>query len=73
MDEAMRNLSEIESDSYALAKKQAAAIYEYLVEHDECCVMILDVGETIFELNITHVDVLNELYCMLENLQHLAE
>ncbi len=71
MEELLNKVTEIDKKCYQTAKIQATKIEKYLVEHDECRTMIIDLGEQIFTLDIIHTDVLNEIYSMLENLKTL--
>ncbi len=73
MDDILGEYKKVDKRAYSRAKEQASKLYEYLMAHDECRTLVIDVGEKIFELDVTHMDVLNELYIMLENLCHLGD
>lgn len=71
MEELLKRSAAVDKKCYQAAKTQATKLEEYLAEHDECRTMIIDLGEQIFTLDITHTDILNEIFCMLENLKTL--
>ncbi len=72
MDHISKRLKEMDQKSYQRAYEQASQL-EKALQETECSRLIIDVGERIFELDILHVDVLNEVYDMLNNLKRLKD
>lgn len=72
-DELMEACGEIDHEAYKMAHDQAEAIYEFLMEADECSKMTISFGGLAFDLDIFHTDILNEIYTMLSNLMKLRD
>lgn len=72
MNDVFETASAIDEIAYAKAKEQAEAIYEILMAADDCAEMTITLGNVSIPLTITHTDVLNEIYCMLQNLMNLG-
>lgn len=72
MNDVFETASAIDEIAYAKAKEQAEAIYEILMNADDCAEMTITLGNVSIPLTITHTDVLNEIYCMLQNLMNLG-
>ncbi len=73
LDQVLKESKELDRKAYTLADTQAKKLYQYLMDHPGCTYIIIDVGERIFELDIWHTEVLNEIYTMLTNLTKLNE
>jgi hypothetical protein len=68
----MDHLSKMDQESYQRAYEQASQL-EKVLQYTGCSRLIIDVGEIILELDILHVDVLNEVFEMLNNLKQLKD
>lgn len=78
LEDRMKKLLEqqymIDASEYFRAAIQAQRIEERLTTPGiEPKVIYITVDQEIFPLHITHAVVLNEVYCMLENLQNLSK
>jgi hypothetical protein len=72
LDDLFGECAEIDKEAYAYAAAQALHIEAAIVESDAPVIKI-QIGMNWYDLPIIHMDVLNEVYTMLENLKKLGE